>query len=65
MCTCKLYYYDYYYHRFTAPWIVSGTTRVSRHQKVKTKLTNLDLPVNYTLAINPNLNRNANPNVTD
>jgi len=30
----------YYYYRFTAPWIVSGTTRVSWYQKGK---TNLDL----------------------
>ena len=31
----------YYYNRFTALWILSGTTRVSRYQKGKTK-TNLD-----------------------
>jgi len=37
------YYYYYYYYHFTAPWIVSRTTRGSRYQKVKTKLTNLDL----------------------
>jgi len=34
------YYYYYYYNRFTAPWTVSGTTRVSQYQKGK---TNLDL----------------------
>jgi len=40
------YYYYYYYNRFTAPWIFSGTTRVSRYQKGKTNQeskTNLDL----------------------
>ena len=30
-----------YYYRFTALWILSGTTRVRRYQKGKTK-TNLD-----------------------
>jgi len=35
-------YYYYYYNRFTAPWTLSGTTRVSRYQKGK---TNLDLLV--------------------
>jgi len=33
-------YYYYYYNHFTAPWTLSGTTRVSRYQKGK---TNLDL----------------------
>jgi len=32
--------YYYYYNRFTALWILSGTTRVSWYQKSK---TNLDL----------------------
>jgi len=40
------------YHRFMAPWIVSGTTRVSRHQKVKPKLTNLDLLEQETVGSN-------------
>jgi len=31
----------YHYNRFTAVWILSGTTQVSRYQKGKTK-TNLD-----------------------
>jgi len=35
------YYYYYYYYRFTAVWVLSGTTQVSRYQKDKTK-TNLD-----------------------
>jgi len=35
------YYYYYYYNRFTALWILYGTTRVSRYQKGKTK-TNVD-----------------------
>jgi len=34
------YYYYYCYNRFTAPWTVSGTNRVSWYQKGK---TNLDL----------------------
>ena len=34
-------YYYYYYYRFTALWILSRTTRVSRYQKGKTKI-NLD-----------------------
>jgi len=29
-----LFYY-YYYNRFTALWILSGTTRVSQYQKGK------------------------------
>jgi len=29
--------YYYYYSRFTAPWILSGTTRVNRYQKGKTR----------------------------
>ena len=33
--------YYYYYNRFTALWILSGTTQMSRYQKGKTK-TNLD-----------------------
>jgi len=36
----------YYNNRFTAPWTVSGTTRVSRYQKRK---TNLDLLEQETL----------------
>jgi len=32
---------NYYYNRFMALWILSGTTRVSQYQKGKTK-TNLD-----------------------
>jgi len=31
------YYYYYYYNRFTAPWTLSGTTRVSQYQKGKTR----------------------------
>jgi len=31
---------NYYYYRFMALWILSGTTQVSRHQKGK---SNLDL----------------------
>jgi len=31
------YYYYYNYNRFTAPWTVSGTTRVSGYQKGKTR----------------------------
>ena len=31
-----------YYDRFTALWILSGTTRLSRYQKGKTR-TNLDI----------------------
>jgi len=38
---CYYYYYYYYYNHFTAIWILSGTTLVSRYQKGKTK-TNLD-----------------------
>jgi len=34
------YYYYYYYNHFTAPWTLSGTTRVSWYQEGK---TNLDL----------------------
>jgi len=37
----KLNYYYYNYNRFTALWILSGTTWVSRYQLGKTK-TNLD-----------------------
>jgi len=40
LCYYYYYYYYYYYHCFTAPWTLSGTTRVSRYQKGK---TNLDL----------------------
>ena len=36
----KRYLLLYYYNRFMAPWTVSGTTCVNRHQKAK---TNLDL----------------------
>jgi len=36
------YYCYYYYNHFMALWILSGTTRVSRYQKGKSK-TNLDL----------------------
>jgi len=32
----------YYYNRFTAPWTVSGTTRVSRYQEGKTNLALLE-----------------------
>ena len=28
---------DNYYNRFTAPWTLSGTTRVNRYQKGKTR----------------------------
>jgi len=35
--TYMLIYYKYYYNRFTTLWILSGTTRVSRYQKGKTK----------------------------
>ena len=28
-------YYYYYYNHFTAPWILSRTTRTSRYQKGK------------------------------
>jgi len=37
--------YYYYYKLFTASWTLSGTTRVSRYQKGKTRKvkTNLDL----------------------
>ena len=31
-------HYYYYYNCFTALWILSGTTRVSRYQKGKTNL---------------------------
>jgi len=34
------YYYYYYYNHFTSLWILSGTTRVSRHQKGKTRKVN-------------------------
>jgi len=38
----QIYYYYYnYYSRFTALWILSGTTQVSQYQQGKTK-TNLD-----------------------
>ena len=41
-CLCQYCLnYNYNYNHFTALWILSGTTRVSRHQKGKTK-TNLD-----------------------
>ena len=36
-CYCYYHYYYYYYNRFTAPWTLSGTTRVSRYQKGKTR----------------------------
>jgi len=46
-CCCYYYYYDYYdyyyhyhyhhHHHFTSPWTLSGTTRVSRYQKGKTR----------------------------
>jgi len=29
--------YNHYYNRFTALWILSGTTRVSQYRKVKTR----------------------------
>jgi len=32
-----LYYYYYYYYRFTTLWILARTTRVSQHQKGKTR----------------------------
>ena len=32
-----------HYNRFMALWILSGTTRVSRHQKGKTRKVNLHL----------------------
>jgi len=38
--TEAFYYYYYNCYRFTAPWTVSGTTRVSLYQKGK---TNVDL----------------------
>jgi len=37
----RVYYYYYNYNRFTALWILSRTTWVSRYQKDETK-TNLD-----------------------
>ena len=33
----ELITYYYYYNRFTALWILSGITRVSRYQKGKTR----------------------------
>ena len=33
----------YYYYRFTALWILSGTTRVSRYQKGKTRKVNIPI----------------------
>ena len=40
LCVSYLMTAYYYYNHFTAPWTLSGTTRVSRYQKGK---TNLDL----------------------
>jgi len=37
MVVCVCVYYYYYYNHFTAVWILSGTTRVSQHQKDKTR----------------------------
>jgi len=37
------YYYYYYYYRFTAVWILSGTTRVSQQQKGK--IRKVDVPI--------------------
>jgi len=37
-----IFYYYYYYNHFTAPWTLSGTSRVSRYQKGKTKLDLLE-----------------------
>jgi len=34
------YYYYYYYNCLTAPWTLSGTTRVSWYQKGKTRKVN-------------------------
>jgi len=42
----NIYYYCcyyYYYYHFTALWILSGTTRVSRHQKDKTGKVNVPI----------------------
>jgi len=37
-CTVAKNVNHYHYNHFTAFWILSGTTRVSRHQKGKTNL---------------------------
>jgi len=48
-------YYYYNYTHFTALWILSGTTRVSRYQKGKT-ITNVDFLEQETISDNVPLN---------
>jgi len=44
ICSYYYYYYYYYYNRLTTTWTLSGTIRVSRYQKGKTRKENhLDL----------------------
>jgi len=51
----------HYYNRFTAPWIVSGTTRVSQYQKCKTNLDLLEQEIVAVASAGPYANLHLIP----